>query len=76
MVIEGDTLTDSLQKITHKIKLEETLDGGTLFTVTNTYHTNGENSLKEDDIKIGTEKVLGVYKAVEAYLVQNPNSYA
>lgn len=33
-VIEGDILTDPVEKITHKTKLEETLDGGAFSTVT------------------------------------------
>ncbi|XP_073037565.1 major allergen Pru ar 1-like [Primulina eburnea] len=56
-VIEGDTLMDNLDKITHEIKLEAAPDG-------------------EKEIKAGKEKVLGVYKAVEVYLIQNPSAYA
>ncbi|KAK4491590.1 hypothetical protein RD792_002344 [Penstemon davidsonii] len=74
-VIEGDALTDKLEKITHEIKLETTLDGGTVSKVTSKYHTKGDFSLNEEDVKAGKEKVLGVYKVVEAYLLQNPNAY-
>lgn len=75
-VIEGDTLMDKLEKITHEIKLEAAPDGGTFSKVTSTYYTKGDFSLTEKEIKSGKEKVLGVYKAVEAYLIQNPSAYA
>ncbi|XP_073037576.1 major allergen Pru ar 1-like [Primulina eburnea] len=75
-VIEGDTLMDNLDKITHEIKLEAAPDGGTFSKVTSTYYTKVDFSLTEKEIKPGKEKVLGVYKAVKAYLIQNPSAYA
>ncbi|KAI3466813.1 hypothetical protein Pfo_023476 [Paulownia fortunei] len=75
-VIEGDALTDKLEKITHEVKLEAAADGGTISKVTSKYYTNGDFLLQEEDIRAGKEKVLGVYKVVEAYLLQNPNAYA
>jgi hypothetical protein len=31
--------------------------------------------LTEEEVKEGKEKALGMYKAVEAYLLQNPEAY-
>ncbi|KAK4440149.1 Major strawberry allergen Fra a 1.07 [Sesamum alatum] len=75
-VIEGDALTDKLEKITHEVKLEAAPGGGTVSKVTSTYYTKGDFTLKEEDVKAGKERVLGVYKVVEAYLLNNPDAYA
>ncbi|KAI3456035.1 hypothetical protein Pfo_012699 [Paulownia fortunei] len=61
-LIEGDALIDKLEKITYEVKFEQTADGNFM--------------LKEEEVKAGKEKVIGMYKAVEAYLLQNPNAYA
>lgn len=50
--------------------------GGSFSKVTSKYYTKGEFLLKQDKIKTGKEKVLGMYKVVEAYLLQNPEAYA
>ncbi|XP_059298115.1 major strawberry allergen Fra a 1-2-like [Lycium ferocissimum] len=65
-----------LEKITYEVKFEQSPDGGSISKVTSTYYTEGDFKLKEEEIKAGKEKVLGMYKAVEAYLLQNPDAYA
>ncbi|KZV51050.1 major allergen Pru ar 1-like [Dorcoceras hygrometricum] len=47
-----------------------------VYKLTNTYYTVGDFMLKEDEVKAGKEKVIGMYKAVEAYILQNPQPYA
>ncbi|KAK4491591.1 hypothetical protein RD792_002345 [Penstemon davidsonii] len=74
-LIEGDALVDKLEKITYEVKFEKTADGGSISKVTSKYYTVGDFMLKEEEVKAGKEKVIGMYKAVEAYLVQNPNAY-
>ncbi|XP_073155443.1 major allergen Pru ar 1-like [Henckelia pumila] len=74
-LIEGDSLVDKLEKITCNVKFEQSPDGGSILKVTSTYYTTGDFTLKEEEVKAGKEKVLAMYKAVEAYLIQNPNSY-
>nr|GMD81716.1 major allergen Pru ar 1-like [Ipomoea batatas] len=49
-----------------------TLVGATLCK----YYTKGDFKLNEEEIKAGKEKVMGMYKAVEAFLLQNPEAYA
>ncbi|PKI40690.1 hypothetical protein CRG98_038945 [Punica granatum] len=40
------------------------------------YHTKGDVELKEEEIKQGKDKAMGLYKVVEEYLVANPDMYA
>ena len=74
-LLEGDALVENLEKITYEVKFESSPSGGTISKVTSKYYTKGEFMLKEEDIKAGKEKVLSMYKVVEAYLIQNPDAY-
>ncbi|KAL8459215.1 hypothetical protein ACS0TY_036621 [Phlomoides rotata] len=47
-------------------------NGGSISKVTSKYFTVRDFSLKEEEIKAGKERVLAMYKAVEAFLIQNP----
>ncbi|KAI5649290.1 hypothetical protein M9H77_35295 [Catharanthus roseus] len=75
----GNSLTAKLEKITYEVKFEPNTEGGSISKVTSKYYTKGQILLKQDKIKTGKEKLLGMYKVVEAYLLQNPrpmlNSY-
>ncbi|XP_031264531.1 major allergen Pru ar 1-like [Pistacia vera] len=74
-LIEGDGLMNKLGKITYDVKFEPTRDGGSKSKMSSTYYTKGDIVLTEDEIKEGKEKALGMYKIVEAYLLQNPDAY-
>lgn len=75
-LVEGDALTDKLEKIAYEVKFEACPNGGTISKVTSKYYTVGDFVVQEEDVKAGKEKATGMYKAVEAYLVQNPDAYA
>nr|GLL41117.1 major allergen Pru ar 1-like [Ipomoea trifida] len=75
-LVEGDALLDQLEKITYEVKFEKTAEGGSISKVTSKYYTVGDFKMKEEEIKAGKERVLAMYKAVEAYLIQNPQAYA
>ncbi|XP_040999891.1 major allergen Pru ar 1-like [Juglans microcarpa x Juglans regia] len=75
-VIEGDALAEKLEFITHEVQFEPTPDGGSKNKMITKYHTKGDIVIKEEDIKAGKEKTLGMYKVAEAYLLQNPDAYA
>ncbi|PHT47482.1 Major allergen Pru ar 1 [Capsicum baccatum] len=75
-LIEGEGLVDNLEKITYDVKFEQSADGGSISKVTSSYYTVGDFKLKDEEIKAGKEKVLAIFKAVEAYLLQNPEAYA
>lgn len=74
-LVEGDALAEKLEKITYEVKFEESSDGGSISKVTSKYYTAGDFTLKEEEVKAGKERVIGMYKAVEAYLIQNPDAY-
>ena len=74
-LLEGDALVENLEKITYEVKFEASPSGGTISKVTSKYYTKGDFMLKEEDIKAGKDKVMLMYKVVEAYLLQNPEAY-
>lgn len=76
-LIEGDSLVmEKLEYISYEVKFEALADGGSKNKMVSKYHTKGGIVLNEEDIKAGKEKALGMYKVVEAYLLQNPDAYA
>ncbi|KAB1213899.1 Major allergen Pru ar 1 [Morella rubra] len=74
-VIEGDALSQTLEKISYEMKLVASPDGGCILKSTSKYHTNGDQEIKEEQIKAGKEKAAGLFKAVESYLLANPEAY-
>ncbi|PQQ21464.1 major allergen Pru ar 1 [Prunus yedoensis var. nudiflora] len=76
-LIEGDALVmEKLEYVSYEVKFEAAEDGGSKNKMVSKYHTKGDFALQEEDIKAGREKALGMYKVVEAYLLQNPDAYA
>ncbi|KAE9455177.1 hypothetical protein C3L33_12942, partial [Rhododendron williamsianum] len=49
-------------------------DGGSICKNRSIYHTKGDAQVTEEEIKAGKEKALGMFKAVEAYLLANPDA--
>ncbi|KAA8548991.1 hypothetical protein F0562_000675 [Nyssa sinensis] len=74
-IIEGDALTDALESISYEIKISASPDGGSICKNISKYHTKGDAQIPEDKIKSGKEKASGIFKAVEAYLLENPDAY-
>lgn len=74
-VIEGDALMNMLEKVTYETKLEPSPAGGSVCKTTSKYYTIGDFELKEEGIRAGKEKAMGMFKAVEAYLLANPDAY-
>ncbi|XP_022761244.1 major allergen Pru av 1-like [Durio zibethinus] len=74
-IIEGDALLNTLEKITYETKLEPSATGGSICKTTSKYYTIGDFELKEKGIKAGKEKTSGMFKAIEAYLLANPDAY-
>ncbi|RDX84738.1 hypothetical protein CR513_34167, partial [Mucuna pruriens] len=73
-VIEGEALKDKFASIAHEIKFEAAADGGSISKVTSKYYLKGDVEVNEEDVKASKEKVLGIYKVVETYLLQNPDA--
>ncbi|KAG7967246.1 hypothetical protein I3843_08G089900 [Carya illinoinensis] len=74
-LIEGDVLGDKLESISYEVKFEASGSSG-VCKMTSHYHTKGEFVIKEEEIKEGKDKALGLYKVVEEYLLANPDVYA
>ncbi|XP_059632442.1 major strawberry allergen Fra a 1.07-like [Cornus florida] len=76
-LIEADPLMEKqIESIVYEVKLEPALNGGTISKMTSKYYTKGDGELSEEVIKAGKERAMGMYKAVETYLLQNPDAYA
>ncbi|XP_010245451.1 PREDICTED: major allergen Pru ar 1-like [Nelumbo nucifera] len=75
-LIEGDVLGDKLKSIIYEVKLEASGNGGSVCKMTSEYHTADGIDLKEEEIKAGKDKAIGMYKVVEAHLLENPELYA
>ncbi|KAG4157342.1 hypothetical protein ERO13_D02G057240v2 [Gossypium hirsutum] len=73
--VEAVDKENCLEKITYETKLEAFPDGGSVCKTTSKYHTIGDFELKEEGIKAGKEKASGIFKAIEAYLLANPDAY-
>lgn len=75
-LIEGDVIFDKIESVVYEVKFLASGDGGCVCKMTSEYHTKGDMELKEEDIKQGKEKAMGLYKVVEEYLLANPDAYA
>nr|WEA77231.1 Cor a 1.03-like variant-1 [Corylus avellana] len=74
-VIDGDALSDKLEKINCEIKIVASPDGGSIMKSISKDHTIGDHELEEEQIKAGKEMASGLFKAVGDYLLAHPNEY-
>ncbi|KAM7463117.1 hypothetical protein LguiA_031240 [Lonicera macranthoides] len=74
-IIEGDALGDVVESISYHVKVVPSADGGSVCRNRSIYTTKEGVELSEDEIKTGKEKATGLFKAVEAYLLANPDAY-
>ncbi|XP_010028226.2 pathogenesis-related protein STH-21 [Eucalyptus grandis] len=75
-LIDGDVVFDKIEFVAYEVKFEGSSDGGCMCKMTSEYHTKAGAELKEEDIKQGKDKAMGLYKVVEEYLLANPDVYA
>lgn len=74
-IIEGDALMGTLEKISNELNFEAGPDGGCICKSTSKYYTKEGVEIKEEQIKAGKEKAMGMFKAIESYLLANPDTY-
>ena len=74
-LIESDAFTGAPEKITYEFKLVASPEGGSILKSICKYHTEGDQEIKEEKIKSSKAKAARLFKAVEAYLLANPNVY-
>ncbi|GFZ11451.1 hypothetical protein Acr_22g0008490 [Actinidia rufa] len=72
-IIEGDVLTNTFESISYHIKIVASPDGGSICKTRSIYTTKGDAHISEDEIKAGKEKASQIIKAIEAYLLANPD---
>ncbi|XP_031398239.1 major allergen Pru ar 1-like isoform X2 [Punica granatum] len=75
-LIESDTEFSKIETVVYEVKFEASSDGGCVCKMTSEYHVKACVELKEEDVKQGKDKAMGLYKVVEEYLLANPDAYA
>ncbi|KAH7844960.1 hypothetical protein Vadar_033712 [Vaccinium darrowii] len=73
-VIEGDVLIGLFESISYHLKIVGTPEGGSICKNRSIYTTKGDAQVTEEEIKAGKEKASGMFKAIEAYLLANPDA--
>ncbi|KAM7260265.1 hypothetical protein ACFE04_016006 [Oxalis oulophora] len=71
IVIEGDAIVGSIEKILNENKIIPTADGGSIVKSKSTFYTTDETEIPVQILTEGKEKRLRMYKATEAYLLAN-----
>lgn len=74
-VIGGDQWLDVLEKITYETKVEASPDGGSIIKTSSKFFPRENYEIIEDQVQAGAEKALVFFKAVEAYLLANPDAF-
>ncbi|KAJ9181861.1 hypothetical protein P3X46_005908 [Hevea brasiliensis] len=73
--IEGEPWIDTLEKVYYEVKIVPSADGGSICKTTSKYYPKGDSEINEALIKAGEEKIMGMFKVIEAYLSANPGAY-
>ncbi|KAB2634541.1 major allergen Mal d 1-like [Pyrus ussuriensis x Pyrus communis] len=73
-VIEGDAITETIEKISYETKLVASGNGSVIKSISH-YHTKGDVEIKEEHVKAGKEKASHLFKLIENYLLENQDSY-
>ncbi|KAI6692978.1 hypothetical protein NL676_020688 [Syzygium grande] len=71
-MIESDVKFDKIDCVVESVKFDAA-GSGCVCKMTSEYHVKEGCELKEEDIKKGKDKAMGLFKAVEEYLVANPH---
>lgn len=71
-IIEGNGM-DKIESISYQMKFEVSPDGGCKGTSVSKYHPKPGYEIEEEKLKEGRARAAVVYKAVEAYLLANPD---
>lgn len=73
-VIEGDTISDSIEKICYETKLVAS-GSGSIIKSSSEYHAKGDVEIKEEHVKAGKEKASQLFKIIENYLLEHHDAY-
>ncbi|OWM88112.1 hypothetical protein CDL15_Pgr016685 [Punica granatum] len=59
-LIESDIVFDKIESVVYEVKFEASGDGGCVCKMTSEYHLKAGAELKEEDIKQGKDKAMGL----------------
>ncbi|KAI4303161.1 hypothetical protein MLD38_038823 [Melastoma candidum] len=71
-LIGSDVKFDKVEYVVYEVRFEARADGGCVCRMTSEYHGKAGEELKLEHIKQGKQKASGLFKAIEQYLVANP----
>ncbi|KAK4759253.1 hypothetical protein SAY87_022384 [Trapa incisa] len=69
--IEGDVLLNIFEKVSYEIKFEAH-HGGSVCKIKVKFFVVGDVQLDENELEEGKEKFVGLFRAVEGYVLANP----
>ena len=64
----------TFDSISYHIKIVASPDGGSICKNRSIYNTKADATVTEEEIKSGKEKASGMFKALETYLLANPDA--
>ncbi|KAL9688899.1 hypothetical protein QQ045_033325 [Rhodiola kirilowii] len=73
---EGDALMAKFESISHEITVEPTADGGCKVKTVSNFYPKAGAQVSEDELKAHKADSEALFKAVEGYLLANPQAYA
>ncbi|XP_030474610.2 major strawberry allergen Fra a 1-3-like [Syzygium oleosum] len=71
-MMESDIKFDKIDCVVEEVKFVAA-GSGCVCKITSEYHVKEGCELKEEDIKKGKDRAMGLFKAVEEYLMANPD---
>ncbi|CAN0855628.1 Major allergen Pru ar 1 [Linum grandiflorum] len=74
-LVEGDQLNEKIESISYEVEFAPGPEGGSIGKMKANYVTKGDEPPTEEEIKIGKQTSMSMYKVVEEYLQQNPDAY-
>ncbi|XP_058730875.1 ABA-responsive protein ABR18-like [Vicia villosa] len=72
-IVGGFGISDIVEKISFEAKLVEGPNGGSIGKMTVKYHTKGDAKPIEKEVEQGKAKSDALFKAIEGYVLANPN---
>jgi hypothetical protein len=72
-IVGGVGLPDTIEKISFEAKLSAGPNGGTIAKLSVKYFTKGDFAPSEEELKNGKARGDGLFKALEGYVLANPD---
>ncbi|XP_050210875.1 major allergen Pru av 1-like [Mercurialis annua] len=72
-IFEGEPWQEGLDKTSFEVKVSASSDGGSIIKSTSKYYPKPGCEINEERIKIGADKAFDMFKAIEAYVLANPD---